>query len=186
MPPEITTLLTQLADGDREAQDVLYRAVECELKTIARRLLAREKSGVTLQPTLLVDDAFVRLVRDNDLGPWESRRHYYRVAAKAMRQILVDHARRRTAAKRGGGERFDAVEPDEIPDSASHFKSWLDLNDALERFARIDPRAAQIVELHHFGGRTHFEVARILNVSERTVKSDWQSAKMWLRRELSK
>jgi RNA polymerase sigma factor (TIGR02999 family) len=166
-----------------EVLEQLLELLRPELRRLAAHLMRRERAGHTLQPTVLVHEAFLELV-DQPSVDWQGRAHFMGAAARVMRQILVDHARRRRAAKRGGGlrhvtldERLDAGMPDRTLDV-------LALNQALEALAALDPRGAQVVELRVFGGLTADETARLLGVSKRTVDSDWSVARMWLAREL--
>ena len=145
--------------------------------------MKRERANHTLQPTALVHEAYLKLVGDPG-ARWESRAHFFGAAARAMRQILVDHARRHHAHKRGG--ELDRVTLDEeIADSNARSFEILALNDALEKLAAKDPRMARVVELRIFGGLVSKEVAHVLGFSKRTVDEDWKMAKMWLARELA-
>jgi RNA polymerase sigma factor (TIGR02999 family) len=174
-------LLRAWQEGDREALDELMPRVYDELHRLATSYLRRERPGHTLGPTALISETFLRLVGG---GPssWNDRVHFFAVAARHLRQILVDHARRRTAAKRGGRERpitFDenrvAVDrPDEL----------VALHDALTAFAEVDERKARMVEMHYFGGMEQREIAAALGVHEKTVARDLRFAQAWLNREL--
>jgi RNA polymerase sigma factor (TIGR02999 family) len=154
-----------------------------ELHRIASRAMRRERADHTLQPTALVHEAYVRLVRGDDVA-WQDRAHFLGIAAHVMRQVLVDHARKKHAARRGGhAARVTLTEgglgrPDDAPE-------LLDLHHALERFAAIDERAARVAELRLFAGATVPETAEALGVSKRTVDMDWAAARMWLTRELA-
>jgi len=180
---DVTDLLLAARSGDRPgALHDLLDAVYPELHRMARGLMRGERPGHTLQPTALVHEAYLALV-DQSRVDWQGRAHFFGAAARVMRQILVDHARARRAAKRGGGElrvTFDEA----LGHGAAQDVALLDLHDGLDRFARLDPRAARIVELRVFGGLTIAEVAEVLAISKRTVDGDWAMARMWLAREL--
>jgi RNA polymerase sigma factor (TIGR02999 family) len=180
--PEITTLIHNVARGDLAARGELFRRVEHQLRAIATRRLRHERHGAAIEVTLLIDDAFMRLV-GKDM-PWESRGHFYRAAAKAMRQILIDHARKRSRARAGGGWVKASVDVNAlaIPGNELHLPA---LDDALHALERLDARQAEVVQLHFFGGFSWDEIAMILGVSRRTVMYDWKSAKAWLHKELS-
>jgi RNA polymerase sigma factor (TIGR02999 family) len=183
-PPDVTALLRAWSDGDREAQDQLFRAVYNELHRQAARYLRHEPAGVSLQTTDLIHEAYVRLV-DVQHVEWQNRLHFFGISARVMRRILVDHARTRQAAKRGGSairlplEEAIAVLPGQDFD-------FVALDEALNRLSELDPQQSQIVELRFFSGLDVEETAKALDVSERTVKRDWNVAKAWLRRELSR
>ncbi|MFB3908568.1 MAG: sigma-70 family RNA polymerase sigma factor [Candidatus Eisenbacteria bacterium] len=184
--PELTNMLLSIVPGDstRDAQEEIFREVYDELRGLAASLLRRERPGHTLQPTALVHEAYLRLV-DHDRVPWHGRAHFFGAAARAMRQILVDHARRRNAAKRSPG-RYRVTLDDNLagpPDSAIEI---LALDDMLTRLAALDARMARIVELRIFGGLSIDESAQVLGVSARTVDGDWSMAKKWIRRELTR
>ncbi|MEZ4414220.1 MAG: sigma-70 family RNA polymerase sigma factor [Gemmatimonadota bacterium] len=181
-PSDVTQLLDGFASGDDEAQAELLRVVYDELRVLARAHLRAEPQGHTLQPTALVHEAYLKLVQQR-VPSWNSRAHFFGIAAQAMRRILVDHARRRSAAKRGGGRAITLVEG-----SAALAGPDIDviaLDTALAELERTDPRAARIVEMRFFAGLEITEVAAALGVSEPTVKRDWRHAKAWLYRALS-
>jgi len=183
LPENVTELLKAWGDGDREALDRLVPLVYTELRRRAAAQLARERGSHTLQPTALVHEAFLRLV-DQHSARWENRAQFFGVAAQLMRRILVDHARARAAAKRGGGAL--SISLDEAGEGpASPEADVLHLHRALERLAVQDERQARVVELRYFGGLSTEEVSTVLAVSEITVKRDWAMAKAWLFRELS-
>jgi RNA polymerase sigma factor (TIGR02999 family) len=186
-PTDVTTLLGLASRGDRQAQEELFRLVEGELRTRAKALLRRERPTPSLQTTVLVDEAFVRLVADRDQS-WENRSGFYCCAAKVMREIIVDEARRRAAEKRGGGE--PPVSLDGVPDLVDWRSvdplSLLVLHEALGNLAGPYPQLVQIVELHHFGGWQLKDIAdEILHIPYPTVKRRWQKAKALLHREIS-
>jgi RNA polymerase sigma factor (TIGR02999 family) len=165
-----------------EASERLAELVYDDLRRIAARLLKRERPGQTLQPTALVHEAYLKLFREDSV-PWQDRAHFLGVAARAMRQILVDRARRRAAAKRGPERRRVTLSGEAGLDPGQEMEV-LELNDALSRFAEIDPRAARIAEMRIFAGMTVREVAQVLEVSPRTVDGDWAVARAWLSRQL--
>jgi len=177
-----TRLLTRIpSDGDSRKR--LFAAVYDELRALARGLMRAERAGHTLRPTALVNEAYIRLI-EHDRITWQNRAHFFGIAARAMRQILVDHAREKNARKRGG--RLTRVTLDEALALQSPVDcDILDLHACLERLAALDPRMAQVVELRAFAGMSSKEVSRVLGVSQRTVDSDWSFARLWLARELS-
>lgn len=184
-PGDVTGLLVAWNGGDREALEKLVPLVYEELRRRAQRALAKERRGHTLQPTALVHEAYMRLVDQNRV-PWQNRFHFYAVSARAMRQVLVDHARRRLADKRDGGRTFvplsrAGVEAATPPPSLD----VLALDQALERLASLDPRQAKLVELRVYGGLTIDEAAEALDVSAATVSRDWRHAEAWLHREMA-
>ena len=180
----VTALLAQLSGGNREAEARLAPQVYNELRRMASRHMRRERAGHTLQATALVNEAWLRLV-DAPHMSWQNRAHFFAVASTHMRQILVDHARRRQAGKRGGvQQQITLVEPllAAPADSIDVFA----LHELLEHLKTFDARASRIVELHFFGGLSFEEMALVLDVSVRTVKRDWSMARAWLHSELSK
>lgn len=180
---DVTRLLVDWANGSEEALARLMPLVHRELLRLARRQMRRERPNHTLQPTALVNEAYLRLV-DQRRAQWESRSHFYSVAANVMRRILVDHARKRRADKRGGGA--DELSFDESIGSLPEPPvSLLELDDALRTLESLDPRQSRIVELKYFAGLNIEEIAELMNVSPRTVVRDWRTAKAWLGRELS-
>jgi RNA polymerase sigma factor (TIGR02999 family) len=181
-PPSVTALLMDWSRGNQSALDQLLPLVYAELRRIAARQLRRERRNHTLQPTALVHEVYMRLVDQHQVD-WNSRAHFFGVAAQAMRRILVDHARRHGAGKRGDG--IPCVPIDEAKDVAAATEMpVLALDRALERLQKIDPELARIVELRAFGGLTIDQAAHVLNISPSTVKRDWRTAKAWLNREL--
>jgi RNA polymerase sigma-70 factor, ECF subfamily len=177
-----TELLISLSRGDREALNELVPLVYDELRAIARRRLYHEREGHTLDTTALVHEAYLKLIR-LDRVQWESRAHFLAIAAQAMRNILVSHARSRKRLKRGGGAPHVPLE--EVPDLRSEdVDRILGLDAALERLAALNPRHARIVEYRFFGGMTAEETAAVLGVSLGTVKRDWSLLRKWLGREL--
>jgi RNA polymerase sigma factor (TIGR02999 family) len=180
---EITLLLRQWSDGDSEALDKLTPMVFRELHRLAVHYLGRERSEHTLQATGLVNEAYIRLIDWNNVQ-WQNRSHFYGVTAQVMRRILVDYARSRLYAKRGGGARQVPLD-DSMPADADDLATVLDVDRALARLAAIDPRTAQVVELRYFGGFSVEETAKILEISSITVIRSWNFTKAWLLRELS-
>jgi RNA polymerase sigma factor (TIGR02999 family) len=183
-PRDITRLLAQWRAGDQQALEALMPLVYQELRRIAGRSLQRERGSHTLQPTALVHEAFLRLVDQRDVR-WHNRAHFFAIAAQLIRRILVDHARRRSAAKRGAGADKVTLEH-EIAVSPTRSVETLALDQALSRLMELEPQQARIVELRFFGGLTNEEVGEVLGVSSRTVMRDWNMARAWLFDELSR
>ena len=156
-----------------------------ELKRQARILMSAERADHTLQPTALVHEAYLRLAEQTGID-WENRRHFYAIASKLMRQILVDHARARTSGKRGGDFTVRFTPADVQIPVIERAASLLALDDSLKKLEIMDERQAKIVEMKFFGGLTHEEIADTLEISERTVGREWYSARLWLYRELEK
>jgi RNA polymerase sigma factor (TIGR02999 family) len=181
---QATLLLGRLNSGDQEAARELLPLLYDELRALAARQFRGQPANHTLQPTVLVHEAFLRLVGRPEKD-WNDRKHFFAVAATAMRQILVNHARAKKADKRGGGERPVLVN-DEIVGRSGQDLDVLDLNDAMEKLAVIDPRKHRVVELRFFAGLTVPEVAEVLELSVTSVESEWRAAKAWLSVELSK
>jgi len=180
---EVTQLLSQVRAGDKQASAQLVPLVYKELRKIAGAMMRRERPGHTLQPTAVVNEAFIRLL-DGEQPHFENRVHFFAIAARAMRRVLVDHARRRLADKRGG-EAHQQVELDEnIALTAHQSEEVLGLDEALDRLERMDARQAQIVEMHYFAGNSVDEIAHVFQISERTVKRDLQTARLFLKHTL--
>lgn len=180
---EVTLLLRAWGEGDAHALDRLAPLVYQELHRIARSYMARERTDHTLQTTALVNEAYVRLV-DARQVTWQDRAHFFAVCARAMRRILVDHARSRGYQKRGGGKvrvQFD----DAFGMALSADSNLLNLDEALDRLSSLDPRKGKVVEMRFFGGLSVEETAEALSVSPETVMRDWKLARAWLYRELS-
>lgn len=176
----VTQLLLRLTGGDSNVLDEILPLIYDELRVLAGKYLSREyRKNHTLQPTALVHEAYLRLVNQKAVN-WESRSHFFGAAANLMRQILVDHARRHTAEKRGG--EFEKMQLEESILIGSNDKSFelLALNDALDELAKIDEQKSKIVELRYFGGLSVEETAKVLGVSEVTVKRHWRVARAWL------
>jgi RNA polymerase sigma factor (TIGR02999 family) len=179
---DVTALLDHWSRGDPRALDRLLPLVYRELRAIAGRQLRHERHGHTLQPTALVHEAYLLLVEQRNVD-WQNRAHFFGVAAQVMRRILVDHARRQAARKRG--DNLQRVPLEDVIDSSSTTGiPILVLDLVLSKLARVDPGLARLVELRAFGGLTIDEAAHVLKVSPSTIKRDWRTAKAWLTREL--
>ncbi|MGA2003683.1 MAG: sigma-70 family RNA polymerase sigma factor [Terriglobales bacterium] len=175
---DVTILLAQLTNGNKDAASRLIPLVYAELKRLAGSYMRRERADHTLQATALVHEAYLKLVEQRSVD-WQSRAHFFGIAAQVMRRLLVDHARGHLREKRGGGQ--DVVPLDEalvfVPEKSLELAK---LDDSLKRLTKIDPRQGQIVELRFFGGLTVEETAEFLGISPKTVKRDWSMAKAWL------
>lgn len=180
---DVTRLLAQWREGDQEALDFLLPLVYEELRRIANRSLRRERESHTLQPTALVHEAFLRLVDQREVR-WQNRAHFFAIASQVIRRILVDYARRRSAAKRGAGIETVAL-THAVDASPTQSVDTLALDEALTRLAQRDQQQARIVEMRFFGGLTNDEIGEVLGVSSRTVMRDWNMARAWLFDELS-
>jgi len=180
-PGDITTLLGRWSDGDGSAFDALVPLIYDECRRIAARQLRQERGDHTLDPTALVHELYLRLV-DQRRASWANRAHFFGIAARLMRRILVDHARAKHTAKRGGSATFVSLAA--ATDEASDIADVLAIDEALERLADIDPDQVRIVEMRLFAGLTVDETAHVLGRSPRTVKREWQLARAWLFREL--
>ena len=180
----VTGILVRLSDGDRDAVNDLLPLVYEELRRLAGSYLRQERSDHTLQPTALVNEAYLKMVGINQIS-WQNKAHFVAVAANQMRRILVDHARRRNAFKRGGEFHILTLN-DEIDKAADETTELIELDDALTELARMDALKAQIVEMRYFGGLTMDEVAEVLGVSVITVKRHWKMTKAWLYGRLAK
>jgi RNA polymerase sigma-70 factor, ECF subfamily len=181
-PGEVTHLLSELKQGNKEVQDRLIPLVYSELRRIAAQRLRREDARHSLQPTSLVHEAYLRLSRLERVD-WQSRSHFFAVSATLMRRILVDHARAQQAKKRGEGWETVTLDPAILP-ARERAPELLALDEALDKLSRLDPRQSKIVELRFFAGMTEEETGEVLGISARTVKRDWQVAKAWLYHEL--
>jgi len=178
----VTELLVRFRQGDREAEAQLVPLVYAELRRLASRCLHRERGDHTLQPTALVHEVFLRLTK-NDQPPWQDRAHFFGVAARLMRQILVDYARRHRSRKRGG--EFEKLTLDAVlaftPEKSTEL---IMLDQALERLSKFDERQARIVEMKFFGGLSMEEIAGVLDISAKTANRDWTMARAWLHQEI--
>jgi RNA polymerase sigma-70 factor (ECF subfamily) len=181
-PDRVTQLLQQWSHGDDSALAELTPLVYEELRRLAHHYMEGERPDHTLQTTALVNEAYLRLA-DQTASNWQSRAHFFAVAARAMRQILVSYARSNRAQKRGGG--VARIELDESAIlSPEQSKEIIDLHEALERLAALDSRKAQVVELKYFGGLNYDEIAAVLKIARMTVRRDWEFARLWLYTEL--
>ncbi|HRJ19735.1 MAG TPA: sigma-70 family RNA polymerase sigma factor [Bryobacteraceae bacterium] len=179
----VTRLLIEWKDGSRDAEAMLTPLVYQELRRLARRYLASESTAETLQPTALVHEAWLRLTGSSQ-PDWESRSHFYGVAARLMRQILIDHARRHLSQKRGARAHTVAIQ-DTICFAPQKSAEIIALGDALTQLEKVDPRKAQVIELRFFGGLSADETARALGISVATVGREQRLAEAWLHRELT-
>lgn len=183
-PERVTLLLAQLKDGARECADALLAVVYDELRVLARAKMAHENPGLTLQPTALVHEAYLRLVKEEG-AEWQNRAHFFSAAAEAMRRILVERARRVRRLKHGGEHQRVAFDSIDAP-AETRSVDVIALDEALERFEQLDPRRAEVVKLRYFVGLSVEEAAETLNVSPRTVNTDWNLARAWLKREIDR
>lgn len=181
-PGQVTQLLEAWQRGDATALDRLMPLVYEELRQLASRQFGRESAGHTLQTTALVHEAYLRLVGSN--VRWQGRAHFFAVAARAMRHVLVEHARAQRSAKRGGGQ-VAVTLSDDIAPGADRPPEMIELDEALTRLAQQDERKARIVELHYFTGLGYDEIAALLEISQVTVHRDLRLAKAWLQRDLT-
>jgi RNA polymerase sigma-70 factor (ECF subfamily) len=181
---EVSLILTAVSSGDRSQVDRLMELVYGELRGLARRYLRSASAQEPFQPTELVHEAFLKLV-GHPQKDWRGRSHFYAVAATAMRQILVDEARKRLRVKRGGGQVHVSLEDQDVLSTARD-EDVLAVDDVLARLATVHPRRARLVELRFFGNMSLDEVAEALQLSTRTVQRDWDVARAWLRRELAR
>ncbi len=180
---EVTAILDEWRRGNTDAAEKLFPLVYDELKRQARFYLNRERADHTLQPTALVHEAYLKFV-DQTIVTAENRRHFFAIASRLMRQILVDHARGYHAEKRGGAaQRFALEDIDILPEQSAG--DLIELHEALEKLEQIDERKCRVVDMRFFGGLNEQEIAEVLGVNEKTVRRDWQFAKLWLFRELS-
>jgi RNA polymerase sigma factor (TIGR02999 family) len=180
----ITQLLIDLSNGDRNAVDLLLPVIYDELRKLAANYLRRERPDHTLQPTALVHEAYIRLV-DQTRVNWQNRAHFFGVAAQLMRRLLVDHARRHNAEKRG--QNFQKISLDENIDKAGERSTMLlALDDALQALAQFDQQKARVVELRYFGGLSIEETADVMGVTPTTIKRHWRFAKAWLHGAMEK
>ena len=182
-PEDITQLLVDWGKGNKLALDGLMPLVYDELHRIASRYLRRERQGHTLQTTALINEAYLRIVDQNRVN-WQSRAHFFGVAAQMMRRILVDHARSHLYAKRGGGAQKLTLD-DAIATPQECDLDLVALDDALTTLGQIDPQQSRIIELRFFGGLTIEETAEVIGISPATVKRDWNMAKAWLFGEIN-
>jgi len=179
---DLTGLLIEWAEGDKDALDQLTPMVYDEIRRIAHRYVQRERNGQTLQTTALVNEAYLRLAGSQRIE-WQNRAHFFAVTAQVMRHILIDHARRRQYLKHGGDVQrvsLEAVTKEAALMSPPRAAELLALDEALNELAKLDPRKSRVVELRYFGGLSIEETADVLEVSAMTVRRDWRAAKAWL------
>ena len=180
---EVTRIISRIESGDRGASDELLPLVYQELRCLAEARLANEKPGQTLQATALVHEAYIRLVDVDKAQRWDSRGHFFAAAAEAMRRILVDAARRKRSLRRGGaGHRRDLLDGDITVEPVSD--ELLDMDEALNQLATLEPRTAELVKLRVFAGMTVEEAATVMGISPRAAKRDWAYGRAWLQREI--
>ena len=182
---DATQLLAQVRDGDENAVDALFAVVYDELHGLANNCLRGRQRGNTLQPTALVHEAYLRLIRQDLSSPAADRKHFLALAARAMRAIIVDHARARYSQKRGGGRQRVPLD-DALAQFEDRCTDLLALDEALTELSEMDPRQSRIVELRFFGGLNEQEVAELLSVSLRTVEREWRFARAWLLRAIDR
>jgi len=180
---DITALLRRFQSGDDLAQTPLIQAVYSELRTMAARYMSREKPGHTLQATALVNEAYMRLVKIKSTT-WQDRGHFFAVAARIMRHILVDHARKYMAGLPEGGKINLLPLEEGLVFTEERSREIVELDSALDRLAKVDERASRIVELRFFGGLSVAETAEVLQISQRAVERDWTFGRAWLRDDL--
>jgi RNA polymerase sigma-70 factor, ECF subfamily len=180
---EITQLLLAWSDGDKQALDRLVPLVYDELRRLAQNYMRKERAGQTLQTTALIHEVYLRLI-DADRVQWRNRAHFFGIAARLMRQILVARARERGCQKRGGGAERVSLDEAMVIDERLD-EDLVALDEALGELSQFDARMAQVVEMRFFGGLTEEEIAAALDVSTKTVRRDWRLARSWLRRKLS-
>jgi RNA polymerase sigma factor (TIGR02999 family) len=180
---EVTQILHDWSGGDSQAPERLMPLVYDELRRLARSFLARERGDHTLQPTALVNEAYLRLVGQRSVS-WQSRAHFYGIASRMMRRVLIDHARTHSRDKRGGAAVHLSIDDVQVP-IEERAASFVAIDEALETLAKMDERKSRIVEMRFFGGLTDEEIAEVLGVSTRTVLRDWKMARLWLFRELT-
>ena len=184
-PGEVTVLLNELKLGNKDALSRLIPLVYAELRALASIILRGERTGHTLQPTALVHEAYLKLV-EQDHADWKSRAHFMALAAQLMRHILVDYARARATAKRGGGALCIELGGGEFGGAQPLIEEILGVDEALDRLAALDAQQSRVVELRYFAGFTVEETAEVLNISPRTVDREWAMAAAWLRTELAR
>jgi RNA polymerase sigma factor (TIGR02999 family) len=182
--PELTRLLHDWSSGESQALPRLIEIVYPELHRIAARYLSRERQGHTLQPTALVNEAYLRLAQQAPGKEWTDRTHFFAVSARIVRAVLVDHARARRADKRGAGAQPVELTEEIAAEAPAPVVDLLDLDAALTALEQLDPQQSRIVELRHFAGLSVEETAGVLGISESTVKRDWVAAKTWIRRHM--
>jgi RNA polymerase sigma factor (TIGR02999 family) len=183
-PGDVTRLLQLWSGGDRDALERLVPLVYGELRRLAGRYMKRERPNHTLEPTAVVHEAFLRLIEQKNVS-WKNRAHFFGVAAQAMRRVLVDHARRHKANKRGGVRTCALTLAEPASPAGTQPVDLIALDLALSQLAAFDEEKARVVELRYFGGLTVEETAEVIGASPSTVRRDWKAARVWLHRELS-
>lgn len=184
VPEEVTRLLADLSAGKEGVSEKLIPLVYDELRSIASRYMRQERADHTLQTTALVHEAYIRLSGGQEME-WNSRAHFFGIAAQTMRRILIDYARKRSTDKKGGGWRRESLEEADVFIGEPSL-DLIALNTALDQLSDIDPKMVRVVELRFFGGLSVEETAKVLSISTRTVKQDWRLAKAWLQQQMSK
>ena len=184
-PPDISRLLREWSDGDRAALEELLPLVYDELHRQAARYLRRERVGHTLQTTALIHEAYLRLIDQRDVH-WQSRTHFFAIAAQMMRRVLIDYARAKHREKRGGDDVRLSLDAAHLVATDEDSVDLIALDQALNRLAEMDEQQARVVELRYFGGLSLEETAEVLHISRATTARDWEVAKAWLRRELTR
>lgn len=182
-PREVTELLAKLSAGDREASARLITLVYSQLRVMAGRCMRHERPDHTLQATALVHEAYLRLAGQNRMH-WQNRAHFFGIAARVMRRLLLDYARQHGASKRGGGAIRITLD-DRVVAIEDHLENILILEESLRKLEAVDPEESRLVELRFFGGLTVEETSEVLGISTATVKREWAHARAWLRREMS-
>jgi RNA polymerase sigma factor (TIGR02999 family) len=178
----VTRLCQDAARDDRQSVDALVDHVYGVLRRMAHRHMGSERANHTLTPTALVHEAYLKLVDQEQMG-WQDRAHFYAIAARVMRRVLIDHARRHLAGKRGGGQQMVTLHEDAA--AVTTPENLLELDRALDKLDQLSPRQRQVVEMRFFGGMTHEETAEVVGVSVPTVRRDWRVAQAWLKREMA-
>lgn len=178
----ITRLLQDVRNGNKQALDALYPRVYDQLRDIARRQLALEHRGHTLRKTSLVHELYLKLIDQSEVE-WGDRAHFFALASRCMRQILVDYARKKSAERRGGKRRGITLDEDRL-DIDQHAEELIEMNDLIDKLSRYNERRSKVVEMRFFGGMTIPEISEVLNVNSRTIDRDWAKAKTWLYSEL--
>lgn len=180
---EVTAILHDWNEGDPNAPERLMSLVYDEMRRLARTFLSKERDSHTLQPTALVNEAYLRLV-DQTRVNWQNRAHFYGIASRMMRRVLIDHARAHATEKRGGGTIRLSIDDVQVS-LEERATSFVALDEAMKRLEQIDERKCKVVEMRFFGGLSDEEIAEVLGVTTRTVLRDWKTARLWLYRELS-
>jgi RNA polymerase sigma factor (TIGR02999 family) len=180
---DVTQLLHDWSGGDKNAAEQLMPLVYDELRRLARSYLRRERPDHTLQPTALGNEAYLKLVDQRRVN-WQNRHHFFGIAAQMMRRVLIDHARAHATEKRGGSRHKVSLDEADIPTTGERAAELIALDTALSQLSEVFPRKGKVVELRFFGGFSVEETAEVLNISDKTVMREWESAKLWLYREL--